>query len=124
MKSQDKNNQQPLKSLSEAVKLHKQKKYDQAREIYEQILTINPENFDALRLLGTIYAQQNQLDQSLVLLQRANGINPSHAGLINNYGNVLKDLKRYEEALLIYDRAISLNPVNPDTWLNKGVTLF
>jgi len=124
MKSQDKNYQQPLKSLGEAVRLHKQKKYDQAQEIYEQILRINPENFDALRLLGTIFAQQNQLDQSLVLLQHAYEINPSHSGLLNNYGNVLKDLKRYGEALSIYNKAIALNPVNSDAWLNKGITLF
>ncbi len=124
MQPQNKNTQKPYKSINEAIKLHKQKKYDEAREIYEQILGINPNNFDALRLLGTIYAQQNHLEQSLALLIRANEINPAHAGLLNNYGNVLKDLKKYEEALSIYNKAIALNPINPDAWLNKGITFF
>ena len=116
--------QPPTGLLSKAIKLHKQKEYVQAQKIYEQVLEINPGNFDALRLLGTIFAQTNQLDKSLVLLERAQEINSSHIGLLNNYGNVLKDLKRYEEALLIYQRAINLNPDKPDAWINQATTLF
>ena len=120
----EKNYPQSTRLLSEAIKLHKQKGYVDAQKIYEQVLAINPHNFDALRLLGTIFAQTKQLDKSLVLLERAKEINPHHIGLLNNYGNVLKDLKRYEEALLVYKNVINLNPEKPDAWLNQGTALF
>ena len=94
----------------QALTFHQQGNFDEAQAIYKKILLIQPNHFDALQLLGVLFAQVKKYSQSVELLSKALEINPNHAGAYNNRGNALKELKRFDEALASYAQAIKVNP--------------
>jgi len=123
-----KNNLQPTQAqvgalVQQGTSLHQQGNFDEAQAIYEKILLIQPNHFDALQLLGVLFAQVKKYSQSVELLSKALEINPNHAGAYNNRGNALKELKRFDEALASYDQAIAINPNHVGAQSNRGIAL-
>ena len=57
--------------LQQGLALHKQNKLSEAQQIYEQILKLQPQHFDALDLLATIAAQTKNFTQAVNLWRRA-----------------------------------------------------
>ncbi len=107
--------------LQTALALHQQGRLAEAEAIYREILSSQPDHFDALQLLATIAGQQNKMTEAIELFYRALKINPEHPASLNNCGNALQMLKRYDEALLSYDKSIAVQPDNADTWCNRGM---
>ena len=52
------------------------------KAIYEQILQIQPDHFDALQLLGVLFAQVKKYVQAVEFYLKQLEINPNHAVLI------------------------------------------
>ena len=103
--------------------LHELGNFNEAQIIYEQILSIEPDNFTALKLLGTLLAQIQNYSESVKYLSEALKINPKDALTHCNYGIILKELKRFDEALVSYDKAIEINPNYADALNNRGIIL-
>jgi tetratricopeptide (TPR) repeat protein len=110
--------------LERAVRLHQGRKLDEARAIYEQVLRLQPRNFDALHLLGTLLAQTGHRHEAVDLIERAIAVDGRNATAYYNLGNVLRDLKRTEEAIARYDKALALNPNASDAHCNRGNSLL
>ena len=89
---------------------HNKGEIPQAQALYEKILQIQSEHFDALQLLGAIVAQTPDKEKALELISHALEIDQSNPVVFNNHGNVLNELKRYDEAIQAYQRAISIRP--------------
>ena len=120
-----KNNLEPSQTkvatlTQKGIALHQQGNLTEAQVMYEQILVIQPDHFDALQLLGVLFAQVKKYPQAVEFLSKALEINPNHAGANNNKGNALKELKRFDEALASYDQAIKINPDYVDAYINRG----
>jgi tetratricopeptide (TPR) repeat protein len=120
-----KNNLKPTQAqiatlTQKGIALHQQGNFVEAQVIYEQILVTKPDHFDALQLLGVLFAQVKKYPQAVKFLSKALEINPNHAVTFNNRGISLKDLKRFEEALASYDQAITINPDYVDAYINRG----
>ena len=49
----------------QALSLHQQGNFDEAQAIYEKILHIQPDHFDALQLLGVLFAQVKKYVQAI-----------------------------------------------------------
>ena len=109
--------------LQKGLALHQSDKLDEAKAIYQQILSIEPNHFNALQLLGTLLLKTKDFVQALDLLNKAIKIKPEYPNTYSNKGNVLNELKRYEEALLNYDKAISIQPIYPSAHSNRGIVL-
>jgi len=98
-------------------------KFNEAQNIYEQVLAIQPNHFDALQLLGALSVQTKQFTKAVNLLTKALKINPNHAACYSNRGIALKELGRFEEALISYEKAIRLAPDFVKTYFNRGNAL-
>jgi len=109
--------------LKEAVAFHQQGKLADAARIYREILQRQPNDFDALHLLGVIAAQTRRTELAVELIEKAIGINAKVADAHSNRGNALRDLKRFEEALASYDRALVLKPDYAEAFNNRGIAL-
>ena len=107
-----------------AMAHHQQGNFEEAQFIYEQILKSRPNHFDALQLLGVLFAQIKEYSQAVELLSQALEINPNHSGTYSNRGIALKELKRLDEALSSYNQAIAINPDYGDAYYNRGNTLM
>ena len=107
----------------QGLALHQQGKLYEAQAIYQQVLAIQADHFDALQLLGALSVQTTQFTKAVDFLTRALQVNPDHAACYSNRGNALNELKRFDEALESCDRAIRIKPDFADAYSNRGNAL-
>lgn len=109
--------------LLQAVTLHKAGDLDVAERLYERVLKLQPQNADALNLLGVIAQHRGEIGRARDLFQRAIICNPASPDIHYNQGNLLLSVNETEAALCAYSRAIALKPDFTDALLNKGIIL-
>ena len=107
--------------LDQAMQLHRQGRLRKAEALYQHILQRQPDNADALHLLGLIQHQFGNQDTAYTLIKRAITINPKAAPSHNNLGEVCRALNRLDEALAYYAKALALQPVFPEAHRNIGL---
>ena len=107
--------------LEQAIGLHVNNQLDLAKPLYQEIIDIQPNQFDALHYLGVIHYQQGRYLEALDLIERAVKLMPSHSVSQSNLGNVYQSLNRYEEAIIAYTKSLELNPQFADAYFNLGV---
>ena len=127
----NKSHLKPLKLLESGLKHHQNGEFNEAIAIYQKILAVNPLHFDALKLLGTVYAQTNKFELALSFIDYALKIKPNNIGLLNNRGNILKELQRTDGALApqlrypshhhlsLWSERIHPSPLNREVYLRR-----
>ncbi|QWE07654.1 tetratricopeptide repeat protein, partial [Polynucleobacter sp. JS-JIR-5-A7] len=86
------------------------KKFNEAKSTSQDILKIEPLNYEAINNIGLIESKIDNKKRALTSYSRALEINPQYAEAWSNRGITLNDLKRFDEALSSYDRALEINP--------------
>jgi len=119
----EKNNLIAKEELKKAFENHQKGKFDSAKSIYIKVLKIEPNQFDANFLLGSLLGQTNKFEESIKYFKKAIEIKPDYALVYNNLGSSLKELGNYEESIDAYKKAIKLQPKNFEAYNNLG-TLF
>ena len=107
-----------------AFQNHQKNNLNVAKQYYEEILSIDPNNFESIFLLGTLSAQSKKFDKAKQLLFKATQIQPNNAYVHNNLGNVLKELGEYEKATNCYEKVIQIQPNFAEAHNNIGLILF
>ena len=110
--------------FNQGLALHQKGNLSRAEQLYKEALSVQPDHFRALDLLGEIAWQLKRPECAIELIQKALRIDPNHPTSYNNLGNALKDLGRFEEAIASYNRAISLKPGFAEAYNNRGVALY
>ncbi len=103
-----------------AVQLHLNGKLGEAESIYRRILLDQPENPDAMHLLGVIAYQKKRYDEAENLIRRAIAYRKRVPDYRNNLGNVYLVQGRLGEAETCYRKALKLNPKFIDAQNNLG----
>ena len=106
--------------LQYALVLHQQGQLDSAQKLYEEVLREEPNNFDALHLLGVLHTKRKNLTLAKRLIAKAIDIHPSSALFHYNYGIAQDDLKEHQDAIKSYDQAIALQPNFAGAFYNRG----
>lgn len=96
----------------QGLQLQRDKRLDEAKHRYETILSIQPDNVNALNLLGMIAYEYRQHERALQLIGQALNLNDRVAGLHLNYGLVLQAQGRKQDAANSYRRGLMLDPAN------------
>ena len=100
------------KKLAHAAEQHKAGRIEEATRLYKEVLRDNPNNVDALRMLGIIAYAALEIDEAERLLRRVVKLAPDYVNAIIDLGNTLKEQNRYEETIECFREAIRLEPVN------------
>jgi len=95
--------------LTQAVEFQNQGNMLKAKEAYQQVVKIQPTNFECWHILGIFEYQNGNFDEALKIFKRVVSIHPRFAPVHSNLGLVLQDLKRYEEAVSSYEKAIGID---------------
>jgi protein O-GlcNAc transferase len=111
------------KTLQDAVSLHRQGKLKDAERLYQAVLKLRPDHFDALHLLGVLRAQQGSPQEAVKLISHALERQPHAAEAHSNFGSALAALNRHEEAIASYDKALAIKPAHTDALYNRGSAL-
>jgi protein O-GlcNAc transferase len=106
-----------------AVGHHRAGRLVEAAACYRQVLEIEPDNFDALHLLGLLTLQSGNPEQAITLICQALEHNPTDPAAHNNLGNALDALGRLQDAITCYQAALSLKPDYADAINNLGGSL-
>jgi len=97
-------------ALDFAVRHHQAGNLQTAESIYRQVLQFEPDNPEALHLLGVIAYQQQRYETAVTLITRSLARKPDFADAHSNLGNALREMGRLDEAELSYRKAIAVNP--------------
>ena len=103
---------------------HRAGRLDAARTCYERVLTANPNNPQALDLLGVVYAFQGRIDDSVAVLRRAIDIAPDVPQILNHLGLALKSQGDIDDAIAHFRRAITIAPDFAEARINLGNILL
>ena len=109
--------------LQQGIELYQEHKLTEASLVFLKLINSNPNDAEALHLLGIVYQHQNNVVAAIELLQRSLQINPYQPHVYNNLGNMYGDVGQSEAALVQYEQAISLEPTFFDAINNKALTL-
>ena len=107
-----------------AVAYHQQGALQQAEHIYRQVLATDPEQVDALHLLGVIAAQLNRRDLAFNYFNQALRLKPDFAEAYCNLATSLAAEGRTDEAIISYRQAIRYKPDYADAHYNLGNKLL
>lgn len=110
-----------MNRLQKAVTLHQQGDLKQAASIYKWVLKKQPDQVDALHLLGVIANQQGNYPEAITLIQRAITLLPDKAAFFYNLGISYQALFDYTRAKEAYSNAIRLQPNHAEAHDNLGV---
>ncbi len=109
--------------LQQAVALHQSGQRDQAKALYEEVLNFDPNNVDAIHLLGVLDLQAGQNEAALKQLERAAKLNPNAVNILSNLGTAQRRAGLTDAALATYQRAISIDKNHAESYHNLGVLL-
>jgi len=107
-----------------ALRHHQAGQLQQAGELYRQILQSNPDQPDALNLLGTVYHQTGNNDWATEYIGRAIDIAPDNPYFLDNLGTVYQALTRLDDAAICYRKVIALDPSFAGAHFNLGNVLL
>ena len=96
--------------------------YQDAKNIYDKILNLNPNDPSALTNRGITCGRLKRYDEALTDLNRSLELRPDDPETLMNRGVTYDDLERYEDALADYNRSLELKPDDSHTLANQGLT--
>ncbi len=96
----------------------------EAEAIYREILKADPENVDALHLLGVAVFQAGRGDEAAGFIERSLDLNPGNADALNNLGQVYEYLDRTDDAIDAYRKAVTTVPGFAPALANLGHALL
>ncbi|WP_162251461.1 tetratricopeptide repeat protein [Massilia sp. Root418] len=103
--------------------LHQRGDLSQAEALYAEVLRREPDNFDALHLMGVLARQGGAPEAAVELIARAIALDAGKAIAHCNLGAALQDAGRQADALASYERALALQPAYPMALANRGNAL-
>ena len=109
--------------MSAAVKYHQAGQLSRAEGIYRQVLKADPNQADALNLLGVLAHQQGRHDVAIEKIGRAISLNPKAPSYFNNFGLACHSLRQFEKAMAAYQCALELAPQNAEVLNNLANVL-
>src|SRR5271157_3127927 len=110
-------------ALAIAIQHHQGGRLQAAEQIYRRILHAEPNQADAIHLLGLIAHEVGKHGIALEYIGRAIVLKGNEAAFHSNLGGVYVALRRIPEAVACYRRALELKPDYAEAHSNLGVAL-
>ncbi len=111
------------KSIRSAIEYSESGNLEKAENICREVLKTQPDNSEALHLLGLISYKRGDLDPALKYLRKAIKHDPNSADAYYDLGNVLQEKGQTSKAITQYRKAIKLYPDYFDAYNNMGIAL-
>ena len=109
--------------INQMLENYQNGKFDISLNLALSILKKDPKHNLTIKILGSIYEQQDKLDESLKMYQKSLALDNNDPEAHNNLGLVLQKLGRLQEAMLSLKKAIALKPDFIIAIYNLGNTL-
>jgi tetratricopeptide (TPR) repeat protein len=110
-------------ALQFGIANHQAGRLAEAERLYREVLSYQPDNADALHLIGCIYMQTNRAEQGVASVLRAIAINPGNAEFFSNLAAGWSRLGKFEEAAEAYSRSVDLSATSATVFNDFGKVL-
>jgi len=110
-------------TLGTALAHHQAGRPREADALYRQVLQLQPNNPDALHLLGVIACQTGDHETAVGLINRAISASPSNPTYYSNLAWALQGQGKLAEAVASFREALSLTPDDAGVRVNLGLVL-
>jgi tetratricopeptide (TPR) repeat protein len=114
----------PQLFLKRAAMLIKAGDRDGAKDDLETYLAVNPDNSEALGLIGKTYAEEGAIYEALPYLNMNIEKNPGEATAFSIRGDAWLAARTWDKAAEDYTMSLDLDPENADVNLNLGIALI
>jgi len=104
-----------------AVKNHQEGKTDVAKELYNQVLKIDPNHSQALKNIAIIFINLKDFQKAKECYEKVVEIDPNSTDAYYNLGLIFKELKEYQKAKSCYEKADNIQPNNTIIQTNLGI---
>lgn len=95
--------------LVQAMEFNRKGDTAKAEKIYRDVLRRDPENVDALRLMGALCARKENYSDGEAFFKRAVELKPDYWRAWINLGTALNEQQKFDESEQAYLRALALN---------------
>ncbi|MCH8096280.1 MAG: tetratricopeptide repeat protein [Proteobacteria bacterium] len=112
-----------LHLLGSAANQHETGELEEAEKGYRTVLTVEPENTDALQLLGVLRHQQGDSNEAIRLIKKALKRDPDSPQCHHNLASVFNSLGRVDEAEKHFRKAVALDPNEAKYHANLGIVM-
>jgi len=89
------------------------KRYEEAKDIYDKIINLNPYDQIAIRHRGAAYVHMQKYEDAIIDFNRSLELKADEYIALHDRGVAFKNLKKYKEALDDFNRALELKPEHP-----------
>lgn len=96
--------------IKKAIHYQQDGHLQEAEEIYQKILTIDPDHSATLHLLGIMAHQTGEYDSAIAFINSAIRSNPQTPDYYTSLGGVFEDQGRLKSAVACYQKALQLKP--------------
>ena len=117
------NQERVIQQLQAAVSLHNQGEFDQAEAIYRQVLSVDENNFYALRFLGCLCRITGSFDEGISFLRKAVDQRPNDKDALYNLANLYMDSWNHSKAVEIFERCLALDGEFAEALMGMGWSL-
>jgi len=98
------------KMLAEATRCLKEKRFEEAEKLCRAVLGKNPNNVDAIRLMGRLAARLKRVGDAERFYRKVLKIAPDFTDVVVDLGKLLQEDDRLEEAIQFFKQAIEMKP--------------
>ena len=103
-----------------ALQNHQKSNFRNAQNYYQEVLTIDPNHFDALNNLGIIFIKLKENQKAKECFEKAIKINPSNLNILKNLGLLFKELNQNQKAKECFEKVIEIDPNYSEAHNNLG----
>jgi len=118
------------RAIADGIAHHRAGRLAEAAEAYHKVLAIDPENFDALCLLGAIAhgagRHQQTIDyigRAIAHAERATPARPPNPYAYSNLGEAYRATGQTGDAMACYEKALAIKPDYAEAHYHRGLAL-
>jgi predicted O-linked N-acetylglucosamine transferase (SPINDLY family) len=112
-----------VRAIEAAMAHHQAGRLADAERLYREVLRVQPENIDALHLLGVLAGQTGHADLAIEMIERASRAQPRNPVFLENLGLAYRVAGKLEDAERVLRESLALAPANAKTWSELGRVL-
>lgn len=109
--------------LSRALIASASGRFEQALQLFDEILEVDPESADALVGKAVAYRRSGKLEEASNCLDLVLALQPWNVAALLNRGHILEAQGDLEGALEAFDTLIGLSPLDGEAWAAQGDVL-